>query len=302
MGTYIIIILAGVSCIFITLYLLTQREIRNITSQLENITLKDTNAKILLSSSNKEIKNLAIEINKSIDEKNSTQVEHRRMEKELRQAIANVSHDLRTPLTSIMGYLQLMGDKSISQEEQEQYRIIVEKRAKALQLLITSFYDLSRLEANEYNFDLKPIKLNNLLYDIIASFYNDLLNKKIEPIIDIDSKPVIIIGDENAVRRIFSNLIQNIIKYGKNVVFICLKEYEDKIITTFKNDGCTLNSEDADKLFERFFIGDKSRSGQSTGLGLAITKKLVEQMENRIYAEVNEGELTITIEWRKLKK
>lgn len=302
MGTYIIIILAGVSCIFITLYLLTQREIRNITSQLENITLKDTNAKILLSSSNKEIKNLAIEINKSIDEKNSTQVEHRRMEKELRQAIANVSHDLRTPLTSIMGYLQLMGDKSISQEEKEQYRIIVEKRAKALQLLITSFYDLSRLEANEYNFDLKPIKLNNLLYDIIASFYNDLLNKKIEPIIDIDSKPVIIIGDENAVRRIFSNLIQNIIKYGKNVVFICLKEYEDKIITTFKNDGCTLNSEDADKLFERFFIGDKSRSGQSTGLGLAITKKLVEQMENRIYAEVNEGELTITIEWRKLKK
>ena len=177
------------------------------------------------------------------------------MEKELRQAIANVSHDLRTPLTSIMGYLQLMGDKSISQEEQEQYRIIVEKRAKALQLLITSFYDLSRLEANEYNFDLKPIKLNNLLYDIIASFYNDLLSKKIEPIIDIDSKPVVIIGDENAVRRIFSNLIQNIIKYGKNVVFICLKEYEDKIITTLRNDGCTLNSEDGDKLFERFFIG-----------------------------------------------
>lgn len=277
-----------------------RKEISNIVEQMKSINdSEDTNAKILMTSNDKVAKKLVLEINKSLENKTKTQVEYRKMEKELRQAIANVSHDLRTPLTSIMGYLQLMGDKSISQEEQEQYRIIVEKRAKSLQMLITSFYDLSRLEANEYNFDLKPIKLNNLLYDIMASFYNDLLNKKIEPIIDIDSKPVIIIGDENAVRRIFSNLIQNVIKYGENVVFICLKEYEDKIITTFKNDGCTLNSEDADKLFERFFIGDKSRSGQSTGLGLAITKRLVEQMGNSIYAEVNEGELTITIEWKR---
>lgn len=298
----IIILLMGVCSIFITLYVLLRKEINNIANQLSKINEReDTNAKILMTSNDKIARKLVIEINKSLEKKIKTQVEYRRMDKELRQAIANMSHDLRTPLTSIMGYLQLMGDKSISSEEQEQYRVIVEKRSKSLQMLITSFYDLSRLEANEYNFELKPIKINNVLYDTIASFYNDLLAKEIEPIIEVDNKPIIVIGDENAVRRIFSNLIQNIIKYGDKKVFICLKEYEDRIITIFKNDGCTLKSEDAENLFQRFFTGDKSRSEQSTGLGLAITKKLVEQMGHNIYGDVKEGELAITIEWKRFK-
>lgn len=299
MNIFFAILALALGSMFITLYLLMNKEIKNITSQLSSINSdEDTNAKILMISDNKLLGKLVIQINKVLEKEKRTQVEQKRMDKELRQAIANMAHDLRTPLTSIMGYIQLMGDPSIPKEEQEQYRVIVEKRAKSLQMLITSFYDLSRLEANEYNFEIKPINLTNILCEMVASFYDDFLKKGIEPIIDIDEKPLIINGDENAIRRVFSNLIQNMIKYAESQVTISLRYDKNTIITEFRNDTANLKEEDAEHLFERFFTGDKARTGQSTGLGLAITKQLVEQMGHKIYSQIIEGELSIVIKWK----
>src|SRR5690606_36058927 len=141
-----IIIILGV---FITLYIWHCKEIKNIAGQLNKINSAKTNSKVLMTSSNKNLRNLAIEINRTLEEKQKSEIQHNNMELELRRAIANMSHDLRTPLTSILGYIQLMDDDNLTYNERKEYLDIVRRRAESLQILISSFYDLSRLEAGE---------------------------------------------------------------------------------------------------------------------------------------------------------
>lgn len=293
-----ITILTSMIIIFVTLYVLLRKEVKSITYQLNKINSSKANSKILLSLRDKSLEGLALEINKTLEEKRKTETEYKKIDLELRQAISNMSHDLRTPLTSIMGYIQLIEDESLPINEKKEYMDIVKNRAKSLQALITSFYELSRLEAKEYKFEFKSLSLPNILCDIIASFYNDFINKGIEPAIDIDEKAAMVIADENAVRRVFSNLIQNMIKYGEKSVFISLKQQDNFIIIVFKNDAPNLSVEDASHLFERFFTVDRTRNGNNTGLGLAISKQLLEQMGYEISAELIDGKLGITIKFK----
>ncbi|WP_411681737.1 sensor histidine kinase [Clostridium thailandense] len=298
MKILIFIFLISITVIFITLYVLLSEEVKNIAGQLNKINGVKTNSRILLSFKNKNLGKLALEINKTLEEKKKIEIEYKKMDIELRQAISNMSHDLRTPLTSIMGYIQLIEDSSLLEEERKEYINIVKKRAKSLQVLISGFYDLSRLEAKEYKFEFKSMNLSNIICDMIASFYNDFLSRGIEPAIDIDQKLQLIVGDENAIRRVFSNLIQNMLKYGEKNVFISLKSQDDFVIAVFKNDAPNLKDEDVSHLFERFFIGDRTRNGDSTGLGLAITKELVEQMGYKIEAGMFEGKLSIAVKFK----
>jgi signal transduction histidine kinase len=298
MTLLIIVILSIALVVFITLYFLLSREVEDISNQLEEINKSQTNSKILLSSSNSSIVKLAQNINKTLVEKQKIEAEYKRMDKELRQAIANMSHDLRTPLTSIMGYIQLIEDDKTPEDERKQYVDIVKKRGSSLQELIESFYDMSRLEAREYKLNLKPINLYNIICDLIASFYNDFKGKDIEPTIDMDESVPMVIADENGVKRIFSNLIQNMLRYGNKYVLISLKQQKDCITTIFQNDAPGLIQEDVPHLFERFFTADQTRSGKSTGLGLAITRQLVEQMGDSITGELSEGKLSVIIKWK----
>lgn len=296
----IVTLLILILVVLIILYIRLGKSLANITVQLKQINSIDTNSKILLSSQDKKIRKLTVEINKTLVEKRNTEAKYKKMDMELRQAIANISHDLRTPLTSIIGYIQLMEEEDIPAEERKKYSNIVKSRADALQRLITSFYDLSRLEAKEYKFDLKAINLTNIMYDITASFYNDFVSKGIEPVINMGEtdKALIVIGDENAVRRVISNLVQNMIKYGEKNVYISSRQENRCIISEFRNSTTMLKEEDVKHLFERFFTGDRARSDNSTGLGLAITKQLLDQMGHSISAEIVEGELKIIIKWK----
>lgn len=298
METLIIIVISIIGSLFAILYFLSRRDIDNINNQLHEINNTNTSSKILNPTSNKRLGKLVLEINKSLEEKQRIEVEYKRMDMELRQAIANVSHDLRTPLTSIMGYIQLMDDDELSIEERNRYIEIVKNRTKSLQNLISSFYELSRLQSKEYKFDLKSLNLSNIICDLLASFYNDFLNKGIEPFIEIDENVSLVIADENAVRRIFSNLIQNALRYGNANVSVSIKQDENHVITTFSNDAENLKEEDVSHLFERFFTSDRTRSGENTGLGLAITKELVEQMGHEINLEFHNCNLSIIIKWK----
>lgn len=298
MEKLIIMILFIILIVFITLYFSLRRNIKGITDRLNNINSTKTNSKILITSENKYLDKLVLGINKSLEAKLQTEAEYKRMDLELRQAIANISHDLRTPLTSIMGYIQLIEDESLPEAERKQYMEIIKNRSKSLRLLISGFYDLSRLEAKEYKFELKSLNLYDIICDITASYYNDFLNCGIEPNISLEENTKSVINDETATRRIFSNLIQNMIRYGKEEVSISLKQHNGYVSTVFCNDAPDLKEEDLPRLFERFFTGDRTRTEKSTGLGLAITKQLVEQTGNSISAKLIDGMLSIEIKWK----
>jgi signal transduction histidine kinase len=197
-----------------------------------------------------------------------------------------------------MGYMQLIEDDSLPEAERKQYIDIVKNRSKSLQMLISGFYDLSRLEAKEYKFELKALNLYNIACDITASYYYDFLNSGIEPEISLEENTKLVISDENAVRRIFSNLMQNMLKYGRKNVSISLKQHNGYVSTVFRNEAPDLKEEDVPRLFDRFFTGDKTRTEKSTGLGLAITKQLVEQMGHSICVKLTDGELSIEIKWK----
>ena len=292
-----IIMIGVIGGISITSLLSYKKEIKDIQEQLEEINTEQTNKKVRLKAPNKNLEGLVKAINESLEKKKQIEANHIHMDRELRQAIANMSHDLRTPLTSIIGYLQLMEDLSIEEDTKKKYNEIVKKRAKALQNLITSFYDLSRIEANEYQIELKIINISTILCELIAGFYNEFVDKGLELRIEIDEKVESIIGDDKAVERIFSNLIQNVLKYAKEEFIITHKKEGNQQVTSFTNDAEELMEDEVKHLFDRFFTTDRMRTGQSTGLGLAITKQLVEQMGHKIEAKLQDKKLTIQITW-----
>ena len=285
-------------CIAIALLFLTNNKIKSITINLKEVNEVDTNKGIRILSFNKNLNILIKEVNEFIRENKEIKYRYKESDLEIRQAIANMSHDLRTPLTSIMGYIQLLDDENISSDERKQYISIIEKRSQSLKSLISSFYDLSRLQASEYEMKIEKINISSILCNIIASFYDDFENNNLNPIIKIDEGSGVVNGDKNATERIFSNLIQNILKHAKGDLEIYLSKRDNYIITQFINDAPDLKEEDVKRIFERFFTSDRMRTGRNTGLGLAITKILVEKQGHEIWAEKLKGKLIINIKWK----
>ena len=291
-----VICLIAIIIFLITIIIGYKREFRRINKQIiENL---DEYANIKTKFVDKDIENLVASINLIFDSRQKIVAEKNKNEEKIRQSISNMSHDLRTPLTSIIGYLQMIKSEKSSEADKNEYMDIVEKRTKSLQQLISSFYDLSRMEGNEYNFNYKKVNLSSILCENIAVFYNDFRNNNIEPIIEIDENVKDIISDDGAINRIFSNLITNMIKHGESFVKITLKQENDMIITEFTNKATGLTAENVDKLFDRFYTVDNSRSDRNTGLGLYITKILVEKLGYNIIAQLDNEILKIKIIWK----
>lgn len=293
----VICVLIAVIIVLVAVIIGYKREFRRINKEITNNLEEYVNIKT--KSVDKDVENLVQNINLIFDSKKKVVAEKKKKEEELRASISNMSHYLRTPLTSIMGYLQMIKSEKTSESDKKEYMDIVEKRTKSLQKLISSFYGLSRIEGNEYNFNYKKVNLSNVLCENIAIFYNDFISNNIEPVIEIQEGIKEIISDEGAITRIFSNLIGNMIKHGENFVKISLKQENDIIITEFTNQATGLTQENVDKLFDRFYTVDNSRSDKNTGLGLYITKVLVEKLGYNIIANLKEDNLVISIIWNK---
>jgi Signal transduction histidine kinase len=282
--------------VLLTFIIRYKNDIKYISKQIEYSKGEYTNIKI--SSEYKDVEDLAIQINDLYEKSQKINLKIRKNEEALRRSIANIAHDLRTPLTSVMGYLQLLNSDDLTNEDKKQYLSIIERRTKTLQSLINSFYELSRIESNDYKFNLKSVNINKLLCETIAVFYEEFTNKNIEPIINIDENIPSIIADENAVMRIFSNLINNMLKHGQDNIAISLKKEKDKIITEFTNGAPMLKKENLEHLFERTYTADATRNDKNTGLGLSIAKAFVEQLGHTIEAELFNEKLTIRIIWK----
>ncbi|UBK59155.1 sensor histidine kinase [Clostridium perfringens] len=283
--------------VLLIIFILKTKEINRLTLELKKLNSEGKIEKLRLSLPNKNIENLIIEINTLIDDKRKMENIYKEKDMELREAIANMSHDLRTPLTSIMGYVYLLNDDKLDKEERKEYLKIIEKRSLVLNDLITNFYGLSRIQADQYEIKFKPVNLELVLGEIIAAFYETLDYKFGEPEINIEEGLGPVLGDKQALNRIFTNLIENIIKHGEGEVKISLKKKNKYIVMEFSNKAEDLESKDVNRIFEKFFTKDRMRTGQNTGLGLAIVKLLVENQGQKIEAKKVGNRLVINIIW-----
>ena len=288
------VILAALCAVLgLRLYAL-DKDIRSCARQLR----EDEGARVRMAAPNRAAEDLLSAVNRLLELREADEAEHRRQEHAIRQQISNISHDLRTPLTSILGYLQLLEGDSLTVEERREYLGIVRGRAKALQSLITSFYDLSRLEGGEYPLSREKVDLYHVLSELVAEFYNDFEQSGFDMTVELAPGLPAVTADPAGVLRVFTNLIRNALEHGQKRMSILLYRQEETVVSAFSNDAAGLTREDVEHVFDRFFTADKMRTGQSTGLGLAIVKALVGQMGHRVTAALDGEMFTVQVRWR----
>ena len=298
---WIIAILALLLAVCAGALIVYKRNLLKVRRSLENLRRTQSNGRLRLSVPDRALERLLEEVNALLDERQASDALHRRQERQRRQEIANISHDLRTPLTSILGYLQMIKSESTTPEERAEYLAIVESRAHALKALVTGFYDLSCLEAGGYALAQESVALAPLLVELAAAFYADFNADGREAEIDIAEGLSPILGDPQAVLRIYTNLFQNAIKHGAGDLYIRAFQEDGVVVTCFTNLAPGLLPQDVEHLFDRFFTADRMRTGQDTGLGLAIVHRLAMQMGGETEALLLQNKLTITVRWPAVK-
>lgn len=291
----IIIILLSVIGVLLAYILIYKREVRNIARKLQFIRDNNTNMKINLPNKMREINELAIQLNHIIDHYKVEKIAISKAQHEFKEEITNISHDLRTPLTSIAGYVQMLESESTPVEKKAKYYNIIRTRIETLIEMLDEFFEFTRVESDEYPLKIEKVNISNVLTDVISMFYYDFISKGEEPSIQIPSTPIYIYADKDALTRIFQNLIKNYLIHGAGNISISVEEKEKYVCVSFKNYAPNINNEEAEKLFKRFYTADKSRTKKTTGLGLAIVKNLVTKMNGEIKAHVEDSFLNINI-------
>lgn len=272
-----------------------RRNIKSFQKQLFKIMREDTNAIVRVDIPQKDIIALSDVINQLIKRNRETLVAAERLDQSFRESITNVSHDLRTPLTTAGGYLGMIKDPDLSQEERLEYIEIIEERQDMVRKLLDQLFYYARMEAGKDFWHEKRIDIHKLLLEILAMYYNDFEVKEIEPEIQITDCKMMVWGDEDGMRRIFSNIISNGLAHGNGAYQVKLLPVENGFEFSFSNASESMEKEELLLIFQRFYCKDTSRTGKSTGLGLAIAKELVERMQGRIWAEYENGVFSIRV-------
>lgn len=285
----IIIILAMIIMALLVKIRILQKAAEEIENAFADRLITDTNTLIDISSRDKYMRNLANAVNVQLRKLRTERHRFQQGDTELKNAVTNISHDLRTPLTAICGYLDLLEQEETS-EAVERYIEVIRNRAEILTQLTEELFRYSVILSSETNMVREPIAINGVLEESIAAFYTALNERNITPNIQIPENKVIRNLDRSALSRVFSNLLNNAMKYSDGDLDITLSE-EGKII--FTNTASGLNEVQIGKLFDRFYTVEAAR--KSTGLGLGIARTLIEQMNGTISASYKNNRLSICI-------
>ena len=265
-----------------------RRSAREIMEAVGDRLAADTNVLIDISSRDPYMRKLASEINVQLRALRKERRRYQQGDLELKEAVTNISHDLRTPLTAICGYLDLL-EREEKNENVERYLSQIENRVEALKSLTEELFRYSVITSSQ---DLKPERLDlvKVLEDNLLSFYGIMQEKGIQPEINLPEEPVYRELDPAALSRIFSNIISNAMKYSDGDFSVTMS---DDGCITFSNKAKELDPVTVGRLFDRFYTVEANRN--STGLGLSIAKLLTEQMGGSLWADFREDKLYIRI-------
>lgn len=268
---------------------LMKKAAREIHAGFQRSLSEDTNTAIRLSTRDKDMRELAGSINVQIRKLREEHLLYHQGNSELKNAITNISHDIRTPLTAIYGYLDMLQNTS-DPEKQERYIAIMKERAELMKQLTEELFRYSVILSDESEMVTEEVFVNKLLAESITGFYPALSEKGIVPEISITDKHILRLANEAALSRVFVNLLSNAVKYSAGDLKITL---DDSGTITFSNTSMELSAVEVQQLFNRFYTVESA--SHSTGLGLSIARTLIERMGGSISAEYESGRLIICI-------
>ncbi len=287
---YVLCAVLCIACIVLSIkIILLHRAVDEVCAEMKEKLDTDTNTLISVSGTDRHIRRLAAELNIQL---RRLRREHRRFQngdRELKEAITNISHDLRTPLTAICGYLDLLEDEEKSKEA-TRYLSLIGNRTQALKQLTEELFRYSVITSTLEDIQLEAVSLNGILEESVAAYYAVLKERGIVPSIKIPEKRVLRQLNHAALSRVFSNILNNALKYSDGDLDIALSE-EGEII--FTNTASGLDEVQVGKLFHRFYTVEAARN--ATGLGLSISRSLVEQMHGTITARYKENKLSVHV-------
>jgi signal transduction histidine kinase len=291
-STFILLILF-ISLLIYHLYY--RANVRNITTILNELEKEpDTNRLLTVIADQKDINKLASSINCVLGDVRRSQIQLNNLNRNFRQSITNISHDIRTPLTTASGYVQML-QADVSEKEREEYISIILERQNMVRTLLEQLFEYVRIESGEITYEQVPVDAKNVFLETIALYYEDFNRKGMEPAIEYPEQSCMITGDEKGLKRIFSNILYNALLHGSGDYAFSIEKTDTQIVCTFSNKSELMSTTELDNIFERFYTGDKSRNKKTTGLGLAIAKEITRKFGGDIQAGYRSGRFYIWV-------
>lgn len=292
---FIIFILISIIIILSFYLILLKKEIRRTATNLKNIENEDSNVLLNKEFNDKNLNELLIQINLLLKSINEKVREINLKNNSLKKMITNVAHDLRTPLTSAIGYMDMIKNEQLTDEEKEKYIAVIEERLSRLSYLITNFFDFSKVILNNKKIEFKKENIVEILERSIVNYYDDFNKDSRRINLDVINYKIELITNELMLMRVFENLIINAYKHSKSDLNIKIQTIKNKVRIEFINE-LEDKSLDVVQMFDEFYTEDISRTKENTGLGLAIVKEFVQTLNGIIYAQKDSNLLNIVIE------
>ncbi len=263
----------------------TQKSLREIHGKLREILDTDSDERVMVFTENRELMELAAQINRLLESHGKTKADYRRSKRESRRMLSNISHDMKTPMTVILGYLEILRVNPQAASAQEMLEK-TELKARSMMDWIQQFFTLAKTEAGDMELELSSVDICEICRESILDFYEILTKADFQVEIDLPENAVYVQGNREALQRIFFNLISNAVRYGSagNYLGVFLRTKEHTVCVEVTDKGRGIDEAFAGRIFDRLFTMEdsRSRSIQGSGLGLAIAKNLAQQMGGEI--------------------
>ena len=280
----------------------TQAKLRAISDKLKEIIEKDSDEQITVFTENKDLMELAAQINALLEKYLKTKADYRRSEITSKKMLSNISHDIKTPMTVILGYLEIM---QLSETPSGEMLKKVERKAQSVMELINQFFTLSKIESGDMDIELSRVDICEICRESVLDFYELLSNKKFYVKVDMPETPIYIQGNKEALQRILFNLISNVIRYGADGKYlgISLQDDDRNVYVDVTDKGKGIDKAFADSIFDRLFTMEDSRNRniQGNGLGLTIAQNLAQRLGGTITLEsIPHEKTTFTVRLKKI--
>ncbi|GAA0260413.1 HAMP domain-containing histidine kinase [Faecalicatena contorta] len=278
----------------------TQKKLKELNQDLTRILADGSDEKVMVFTDDKVLADLADLINRLLEDRRTLKADYRCQENASRKMLSNISHDIKTPLTVILGYLEIM---RMDRPDEEMLKKVEDKAGQVLEMM-NQFFTLAKLEAGDTELEAVRIPVNEVCRESILDFYEILSQKGFEVDINVPEEAVYVLGDREALHRILCNLVSNAVRYGGdgNYIGLSIRYEQDWVYIDVRDRGKGIDKVFADSVFDRLFTMEDSRSRriQGNGLGLTIARNLATQMGGDIILQSEPfAETTFTV---KLKR